>query len=112
MLARTFSVREAAGGLEHDVDAEVFPRQLRRLLLGEDLDLVAVDGDAVRAGADVSGIGAVHRVVLEQVRERLGIRQVVDGDEVEIRHARELGGAQHLPSDSAEAVDANLNRHR
>ena len=41
-------VGEAARRLEHDVDAEVLPRQLRRILLGEHLDLVAVDGDRAR----------------------------------------------------------------
>ena len=51
---RVVGVGEAAGGLEHDVDAEVLPRQLRRILLGEHLDLVAVDRDRAVAARDVA----------------------------------------------------------
>ena len=43
--ARLVGIREEAGALEDDVDAEVAPRQGGRVLLGEDLDLAAVDDD-------------------------------------------------------------------
>ena len=39
---------EQPGRLEHDVDAEVLPRQLRRIAQRQHLELVAVDGDARR----------------------------------------------------------------
>ena len=46
MWARAFvGVGEDAGRFEDDLDAEVAPRQRRRILLGEDLDLAAVDDD-------------------------------------------------------------------
>ena len=45
-------VGEDAGRLEDDVDPEVAPRQRRRVLLGEDLDLAAVDDDRAVAGLD------------------------------------------------------------
>ena len=48
MWARAFvGVGEEAGRLEDDVDAEVAPRQRRRVLLLEDLDLAAVDDQRV-----------------------------------------------------------------
>ena len=102
---------EASGGLEHDVDAEVLPRQRRRILLGEDSDLVAVDGDRAVRRRDVALVRAVHRVVLEEVRERLRIGQVVDGDELDVGDTLLLRGAKHLSSDASKAVDANANRH-
>ena len=41
------AVGEEAGRLDHHVDAEVAPRQGLRVALGEDLEGVAVDDDAV-----------------------------------------------------------------
>ena len=38
---------EEAGGLDDDVDAEVAPRQVGRVALGEHLDGLAADGDRV-----------------------------------------------------------------
>ena len=54
---------------------------------------------------------AVHRVVLEEVRERLRVGEVVHGDEVEVGDALLLRGAEDLPPDAAEAVDADANGH-
>ena len=47
------AVGEEAGGLDDDVDAEVAPRQRLRVALGEHLELVAVDRDAVVGDRDV-----------------------------------------------------------
>jgi hypothetical protein len=46
------------------------------------------------------------------VRERLGVGEVVDGDEVEVGDALLLGGAEDLAADAAEAVDADADGHR
>jgi hypothetical protein len=56
--------------LEHDVDAEVLPRQLRRVLHREHLELVAVHADAPPFASTVAVEVAEDRVVLEQVRQR------------------------------------------
>ena len=53
---------------------EIFPRQLRRVLDGQHLEVVAVDRDAVAPGADVAIEVAQDRVVLQQVRQRLARR--------------------------------------
>ncbi len=60
---------------------------------------------------DVALIRAMHRVVLEQVRERLRVGEVVHRDEVDVRDSLLLRGAKDLPSDAAEAVDADANCH-
>ena len=44
------------------------------------------------------------------MRERGGVGHVVDGDDLEIGAALD-GGAQHAPSDAAEAIDADASRH-
>ena len=83
VLRGAVAIGEEPGRLEHDVDAEVLPWQLRRVLHRQHLELVLVDRDLVAARADVRLQVAEDRVVLEQVRERRGVRQVVDRDEVE-----------------------------
>ena len=68
-------VGEDAGRLEDDVDAEVAPRQRRRVLLLEHLDLAPVNDERVVGVLDGARIGAVRRVVLEQQRVELGRRR-------------------------------------
>jgi len=70
--------------LEHDVDAEVSPRERRRVTLVEELELVAVDADRALRGLDLGIERAEHRVVLEQVGHRLGVAEVIDGDELDV----------------------------
>ena len=57
---------------------------------------------------DVALIGAVHRVVLEEVRERLRVGEVVHRHEVEIGDALLLRRAHDLSADASESVDSNL----
>ena len=78
-------VREDAGRFEDDLDAEVAPRQGRGILLGEDLDLAAIDDDRAVARLDLTVVGAVGRVVLEEQGVHLGIDEVVDRDDFDVR---------------------------
>ena len=95
--------------LEHDVDAERLPRQLRRILHREDLELVLVDGDPVALGGDVGLEVAEDRVVLQQVGERLGVGQIVDRDDVDAAVVH--GGAHDVAADAAEPVDPDFDGH-
>ena len=52
VLLRRLALREEPGRLDRDVDAELAPRQLGRVALGEELDLVAADPDEAVAGLD------------------------------------------------------------
>ena len=74
------------------------------------LSSLAVDADAVLGDLDLAGEAAQDRVVLEQVGDHLGVDQVVDRDELEIR-PRLIGGPEKVPADSPEAVDAHLDCH-
>ena len=109
MLGGGVAVGEEAGRLEHDVDAEVLPRQLRRIAQRQHLELVAVDRDAVVLGLDVRVQVAEHRVVLQQVRERVRARQIVDRDEVDVLVAERR--AHDVAADAAEPVDADPDSH-
>ena len=103
-------IGEDARALEDDVDAEVAPRQGGRVALGQDLDLTAVDDDRRVAGPDVARVGAVRRVVLEQVRVHLRVDQVVDGHDLHVRGTLDEG-LERLPTDPAEAVDTDACGH-
>ena len=101
---------EAAGGLDDDVGAEVAPRQLGGIGLGGDADALAVDDERVLFDLHGPRIRAVDGVVLEQVTQRLGVRQVVDADELDVC-AVSLRGADDEAADAAEAVDAYAHSH-
>ena len=84
------------------------PVQLGRVALGEDLDLLAVDGDEVRAVGDLLLEISEDGVVLEEVGQGGGSGEVVDGDELDVGVAQ--CGAEDVASDAAEAVDTYLYR--
>ena len=102
-------VGEEAGGLDDDLRADGGPVELGGVALGEDLDGLAVDDDGVFGRGDFVLQVAEDGVVLEQVGERGGGGEVVDGDEFDVRVAER--GAENVASDAAEAVDANLDCH-
>ena len=71
--------------LEDDVHAQVAPRQVRRVLTWQDLDLAPSMMIDVVACTDLARVGAVGRVVLEQERVHLDVDEVVDGDDLDVR---------------------------
>ena len=62
-----------------------FHGSLAGILLGEHAHPVAVDDERVARGLHRALEAAVHRVVLEQVRQRLRVGEVVHRDEVDVR---------------------------
>ena len=104
---------EPAGRLDHHVDPEVAPRQRGRVALGQHADLCVPPATIAVAGrGHVKVQGAQHGVVLEQVRERVGVAQVVRGDDLDARGPG-LGvhGPPEVPPDPAESVDAHADGH-
>ena len=81
----SFGVGEAAGRFDDDLRAHRLPGKLGGILFGENLDRLAVDGDAVGAGGDLVGQIAENGIVLQQVRQGFGIGEIVDRDEFDIR---------------------------
>ena len=109
-LAAVVALGEEAGRLDHDVDAEVAPRQRGGIALLERLDVLAVDPQRAVADLDRALERPVDRVVLEQVGERLVVGDVVDGDELDVG-AGLVRGAEDVAADAAEAVDPDAYWH-
>src|SRR5690606_33612056 len=100
---------ERAGALEHHVDTELAPRELRRIARAErpqpsarDTELAVLHGDGLR-------ITAVHRVETKQVGQVLRVDEVVDRDELEPGLVDEQ--LQNRTADPAQPVDCRLAAH-
>ena len=106
MLLGLVALREQPGGLDRDVDAEIAPGQLGGRPDVEPLDRLPGDGDRVVADLDVPAERPEDGVVLEQVRHRVHVADVVGGHDLEVAASVEMG-AQEVASDASEAVDAN-----
>jgi hypothetical protein len=90
---------------------EVAPRQRLGVALRQHPQRVVPDADPRLGRPHGLRQLAEHRVVLEQVSHLLERTEVVDGDEVDVRLAF-LGGAEEVPADPAETVDANTHGHQ
>src|SRR5690606_2859872 len=103
------AVGESAGRLQHDVDADLAPRQAGGVALGEHLHQGATDIETTVCDAHVQRELAVDRVILEEVGQGGGVGRVVDRDEVDVVVTGCLGGPDHITADPAETIDANSN---
>ena len=104
------AVEKDTGTFDDDVDAHFLPRQLQRVSLRDNLDDVAIDRD----GLVVDNLNfrlerTQDRIVLEQVRSRLGAAGLVDADDLEraIRSAG-LPASDKVTADTTKAIDGNL----
>ncbi len=106
MFLEVRQTSEDARALDDVVDPELAPRELRRVLFREDQERIPVD--VHRAVVDLHGprVAAVDAVVSKGVAERLGRRDVVDRDDVEV--TAELRDPRDGPTDATEAVDRDL----
>ena len=111
VLAREVSICEEASGLHDDLDADAAPGDLRWLALGEHGNRLAIDDEPAVADFDRARVAAVVRVVFQQVRVGLRIDKIVDGDDFKLIAMSLLDRLQYLPSDAAEAVDADFRDH-
>ena len=80
VLARRRARAEATRRLDHDVHAELAPREGGRVRSAKHADLVAVDADRPSRTSTLPGKAAVDGVVAQQARERRDVRDVVDRD--------------------------------
>ena len=101
---------EGTGRLADVVDADVLPRDLRRVTDAREGDGVAVDDERVAVGADLARAveAAVDGVVLEEVLEVLRRTRTVDV--LELERVAVHRDADDLAANAAEAVDAELDR--
>jgi hypothetical protein len=103
--------QEDAGRFDNHFGAHLSPLQIGGVALGGQADLSAVDQQRASLHRDFALETAVDRVIRQQVGEVLGLEQVVDRYHLdvaaEILHRR----TQHVATDAAEAIDANLHCH-
>src|SRR5690606_35974549 len=96
------------GRLDDDIDAEIAPRQRGRILLLEHLDRPLANLDLVAVVADGFLETPCHGVVLEQVRKRVVVGEVIDRNKLEIAPLCECCSIE-IAADSSEAVDADFD---
>ncbi len=99
-------VGEQSGGLDDDVHAEVFPGQLGGVLVTHEFHRLAIDDDVVSFRHDGRAERAQGGVVFQEVGERMGVPNVVDGDDFEGRLQR-VSSPVDVAADAAETIDPN-----
>ena len=109
MLGGVLLVGEPAGGFHHDLHAERAPVELGRILHGENLDALSADDDRIAIHLHLFVELAEDGIVLQQVRQRLGVGEIVGGDKFDVGMMQ--AGADHIAADAAEAVDAYFDGH-
>src|SRR4029077_16408319 len=92
-------------------DAEILPRELRRVLDGGDLDGAVADADRIALHLHVGREAALHGVETQQVRIGLDRREVVDGDDLDIPASGFDDRAQREAADATKAIDGDTNGH-
>src|SRR6266508_236443 len=110
MLRGPVAIGEEAGRLDYHVYAEIAPGEAAGVALRQDLDLLALDGDRPVACAHVLAELSQDGVVLEQVRHRGRVAEVVRRDDLEVPTALEVRAKEVAP-DPPETVDPNPNSH-
>ena len=102
-------LEEEARGFANVFRADIAPLERRRVLLRGQADVLAIDHQRVISGLHRAFERPVDAVVLQHVRQLLGIKQIVDAHHFNLRvfHRR----AKNQPANAAESIDANLDRH-
>src|SRR6185369_2482220 len=111
VAARLGGVGEEPGALEHEVHAHVGPLDLLEVALRRHGHALAVHIQVAVLGRNGALVGAVGRVVLEQMRVGRRVEEVVDGHDLDLVGMACLDRAEHQASDAAKSVDADLRLH-
>ena len=109
VLLRIRAFRKQTRRFDNDIRADRSPVDLARILSLENLEALAVHGDRIVGAGHMMVQVTEDGVVLKQVREGLGIGDVVDGYELDILVIQRR--AHDVASDAAKAVDAYLDGH-
>src|SRR5439155_9348804 len=100
---------EQSAAFEHDADAQVAPWELRRVAFAEHADMLVTDAQRILLRSDVHTEAAVHRVVGEQMRQRMGVGDVIHRHELDVVAAQ--ARPQDVAADAAKAIDADRDCH-
>lgn len=87
----------------------LLPGEVGRVAVGDDLDDLAVDGDAVGAdGLDVGVEDAERGVVFEEVGGLLHASGVVDGNDIQRGVLSPMPAPQEVPPNPTESIDCHF----
>ncbi len=111
MLRRIVALREDTGAFQRHVDAEVAPRQLRRVELGKHLDGARADIENAALNRDIAGEGAMHRIIFQEMRIGLDRSQIVERDDGDIVPSGFMYRPKDIAADPAKPVNAHPNSH-
>ena len=106
MLRGQLPLGKEAGGFDHHLHPLVTPRDLGRVALGNNPDGPAVHDHGVSIHFHALLQPAVNRVVAQQVGQRLGTGDVIDGHDFH-RGLPVQRRPKHVPANSSETVDSN-----
>jgi hypothetical protein len=109
VAGRSVARAELASALDDDLYRLALPGQERRLTDGADRNLASVDEQEVAVQSDIQVEPTEGAVPAQQVPQRLGVGDVVDGDDLEVVALR--GASQVGAADAAKSVDANPDAH-
>ena len=109
VLAGVGPLREQPRGLDDHVHAEVGPGQRAGITLRQHVERAPADLQPVAFHGDRFGKVAEDRIVLQQVGQRVGARDVVDRRELDIAVAERR--PQHVAADAAKPVDPDSDAH-
>src|SRR5687768_11371356 len=109
MLRGVFRLGEAARGFYDDLSADGRPVDGGRVLFGKYLEALTLDIDRVSFSRDLLLEIAHHRVVLQEMSERFCVREIVDGDEIDVLASK--ARSHDVASYTAESVNANFDTH-
>ena len=103
---------EKSGALEHDVDTEFAPGQLRGITVGENANPVTVDDHGIALDRHSAAEATMRSVELRQMRIGLGIAEIVDRNDLQVMLlATFIVGTQDVAADAAIAIDGNAKGH-
>ena len=110
VLSRPVALRKEAGRLQHDIDIQIFPREFGRVAFRQNLHALPAHRHCGAIYGDAALVATVDRIVLEQVCEGCGVCEVVDRYHLDILGVF-LQGSKDVPTNAAEPVDSDPNRH-
>ena len=111
VFAGVGAVGEDARALDRDVDGQLAPGERGRIAFLEQGDGLAVNDQLALYRLHVAGVGAVVGVVFEQVRERIGVIQIIHGHQLQVVRIVIQDGLGHLASDTPKPVNGYSQCH-
>ena len=109
MLLRLLCIGKHAGAFNHHLHAHGFPRNGRRVSLRKNFYRFVAEHDRIAGHLDVLLQVAENGIVFKEMGQRRRVRQVIDGDKLNIGIVN--CRAQDIASNTTEAVNSYFNCH-